>query len=61
MIKEEDKQFFRLLYPQIRRCSDNDLESWYAYVVREFIEAKVEKREKWEIEQLSAWAEVLEE
>ncbi|MEE9315714.1 MAG: CHC2 zinc finger domain-containing protein [bacterium] len=61
MIKEEDKEFYKLLFPEIKYCSDNDLESWRVFVMRELVEAKLGKVEKWQIDQLRAWQKVLDE
>ena len=61
MIKEEDKKFYKLLFPEIKYYTDNDLESWRVYVLRELIEAKLGKVEKWQTDQLRAWQNVLDE
>ena len=55
----EEKELFQLLFPEIRGCTDNNLESWLVYASREMVMAKVEGRDKWEVDQFNELAEVL--
>lgn len=58
---EQDKELVKLLFPEIRFSNDNDLESWRTYVLREMVEARVEKKPEWELKQIEAWLSAIED
>lgn len=40
-----DEKQLRVLFPRIFSCSDNDLEGWLTFYIREAVEAKLKKRD----------------